>query len=345
MNFRLQENMLLGAAAPLEEDGVLEQMEKLGLRCCRAELDWRRIEPADGAFDERALAACRASLQALLERGIRPLLVLQRFSLPVWLEERGGFAYGGSVTCYLRYVHRVLEALGDLVGDYITFDEPNCLALAAYLPGGEGKRSLLAAARSMTNLAAAHIEAYGLIRKTRLHAGRTDTRVGVSPQLRDFVPKNPQDPVHRFWASRSRQIFQASLTRAMCLGRMSFPIGGHPSIVPGRYCDFHAPSCGGRCLLSGPALSAEREPDPAGAAQVCRALCDLLPRPLLLTVPAGRPGEVLRLLQALQEEDLPVESVCLRPLPGEEDAPFYRALTAQGGISEALLSQYCEEDG
>ena len=40
-----------------------------------------------------------------------------------------------------------------------------------------------------------------------------------------FAPLDPADPVHRFWASRSRQLFQGSLTRAMCTGRASFPIG------------------------------------------------------------------------------------------------------------------------
>lgn len=235
MIFTLRDTMGLAASAGLEEEP--ESLE--GFSLCRLTADWSRVEPADGVFDEAVLSACRERIQGLRERGVCPVLVLHRRGLPAWLEERGGFASGGGVTCYLRYAHRMVEALGDLASSYITFDEPNCLALAAYLPGGEGKRSLLAAARSMTNLTAAHIEAYGLIRKTRLAMGFTDTRVGVSPQLRVFAPKNPQDPVHRFWASRSRQIFQASLIRAMYTGRASFPIGGHPSIVPGRYCDFH----------------------------------------------------------------------------------------------------------
>ena len=58
----------------------------------------------------------------------------------------------------------------------------------------------------MTNLAAAHIEAYGLIRKTRLQMGYQDTKVGFANHLRSFAPKDPANPLHRFWASRTEQI-------------------------------------------------------------------------------------------------------------------------------------------
>ena len=319
MIFTLRDTMGLAASAGLEEEP--ESLE--GFSLCRLTADWSRVEPADGVVDEAVLSACRERIQGLRERGVCPVLVLHRRGLPAWLEERGGFASGGGVTCYLRYAHRMVEALGDLASSYITFDEPNCLALAAYLPGGEGKRSLLAAARSMTNLTAAHIEAYGLIRKTRLAMGFTDTRVGVSPQLRVFAPKNPQDPVHRFWASRSRQLFQGSLTRAMCTGRASFPIGKHPSIIPGQYCDFHAVNYRGRSTVSGPGkgpghgLPADdlgREIDPQGIVEVCREVCKLLPRPVYITAngvcdgaDAFRARYIAEHLEALCASDLPVE--------------------------------------
>ena len=318
MIFTLRDTMGLAASAGLEEEP--ESLE--GFSLCRLTADWSRVEPADGVFDEAVLSACRERIQGLRERGVCPVLVLHRRGLPAWLEERGGFASGGGVTCYLRYAHRMVEALGDLASSYITFDEPNCLALAAYLPGGEGKRSLLAAARSMTNLTAAHIEAYGLIRKTRLAMGFTDTRVGVSPQLRVFAPKNPQDPVHRFWASRSRQIFQASLIRAMYTGRASFPIGGHPSIVPGRYCDFHAINYYARSTVSalaggrtdGPVNDLGWEIYPQGIVETAQRVYSLLPRPIYITengtcdnTDRFRARYIAEHLQAICESELPIE--------------------------------------
>jgi len=306
-----------------QEDGAL--MEELGVQCCRMSVEWSRVEPEDGVFDEAAIAHYRQVLQALADRGIRPLLTLHHFSCPLWMERRGGFAGDGSVTCFLRFVHRVVESVGDLVSEYITINEPNIYAYRGFLEGSwpPGRRSLPDMARVMTNLSAAHIEAYGLIRKTRLKMGFTDTRVGFSNHLRSFAPLDPADPVHRFWASRSRQLFQGSLTRAMCTGRASFPIGKHPSIIPGQYCDFHAVSYRGRSTVSGPGkgpghgLPADdlgREIDPQGIVEVCREVCKLLPRPVYITAngvcdgaDAFRARYIAEHLEALCTSDLPVE--------------------------------------
>lgn len=329
MNFTLPENLLLGAASAATQieggdannnwydwyrrghikDGAdpsvatdhyrrwredLTLMEDMGLQCCRLGLEWSRVEPQDGFFDEQAIAHYRRELQAMVDAGIRPLLTLHHFSNPLWLEQRGGFARRDNITCYLRYVHKVVECLGDLVSEYITINEPNVYAFNGYFEGvwPPGHKSLLEMSRVMTNLAAAHIEAYGLIRKTRLSMGYTDTRVSFANHLRVFAPKNARDPVHRFWASRTEQIFQGSLTRAMCLGRTAFPIGHHPSIVPGRYCDFHAVNYYTRSTVSGPGDGVAAgcpvndlgwEIYPEGIVQVCRMVHDLLPLPIYIT--------------------------------------------------------------
>jgi len=272
----------------------LDLMAGMGIQCYRMGVEWSRIEPEDGVFDDAAIAHYRRELQALVDRGIRPLLTLHHFSNPLWLEERGAFARSDNVTCYLRFVRRMVESVGDLVSEYITVNEPNVYAYNGYFEGvwPPGRRNLLETARVMTNLAAAHIEAYGLIRKTRLQMGYTDTKVSFANHLRVFAPQNPADPVHRFWASRSEQLFQGSLTRAMCTGRAAFPIGRHPSIIPGQYCDFHAINYYTRSTVSGPAdgVAAGRpvndlgwEIYPAGIVETARKVYSLLPRPIYIT--------------------------------------------------------------
>lgn len=360
MNFQLKPDLLLGAAdaAAGVEGGVtnnnwdrsyaqghrragacpaapadrFERWEEdvgliagMGLQCYRMAVDWSRVEPEDGVFDEAALARCRRMLQALADRGVRPLLTLHHFSTPLWLEERGGFAAAGSVTCFLRYVRKVVESVGDLVSEYVTINEPNLYAYNGWMTGAwpPGRRNLLEMARVMTNLAAAHVEAYGLIRKTRLQMGFRDTRVGFASHLRAFAPKNSADPVHRFWASRARQIFQGSLTQAMCTGRAAFPVGPHPSLVPGQYCDFHGVSYYARSTVSGPADGAAEgrpvsdlgwEIDPEGITEVCRSVYDLLPRPIYITGNGVcdngdrfRSRYIAEHLEALCGSDLPVE--------------------------------------
>lgn len=360
MEFQLKENLLLGAAAAatqieggdqnhnwydwyrqgyIKDDADpsvatehwerwredLALMKELGIQCYRMGLEWSRVEPMDGFFDEKAIARYREEIQALKDAGIPVLLTLHHFSNPIWLEEKGGFAVRDNITYYLRYVRKMVECLGDLVSEYITINEPNVYAFNGYFEGSwpPGRKSFLEMSRVMTNMAAAHIEAYGLIRKTRLEMGFKDTKVGFANHLRVFAPKDPENPLHRFWCARVEALFQGSLTRAMCTGRTAFPIGKHPSIVPGRYCDFLGINYYTRSTVSGPADGvAEGRPVndlgweiyPEGIAEVCRKMYELVQKPIYITengvcdnTDGFRARYIAEHLRVLCESGLPVE--------------------------------------
>lgn len=303
----------------------LELMRCMGLQCYRFGVEWSRIEPEEGVFNEEAIAHYRQEIQALVDAGLRPLLTLHHFSNPLWMEEKGAFLESDNITYYLRFVHKMVESVGDLVSEYITINEPNVYAFNGYFDGSwpPGKRDFAAMGRVMTNLAAAHIEAYGLIRKTRLKMGFTDTKVSFANHLRSFAPKDPANPVHRFWASRTEQVFQNALTRAMCMGYVGFPIQKHPLIVPGRYCDFHAINYYTRSTVSGPADGVAEgcavndlgwEIYPQGIVEAAQKAYDLLPRPIWVTengtcdnADRFRARYIAEHLQALCESSLPVE--------------------------------------
>ena len=303
----------------------LELMEALGVRCCRFGVEWSRIEPEEGVFDEEVIARYRLEIQAMVNRGIRPLLTLHHFNNPMWLERKGAFLVSDNIPCFLRFVRKMVESVGDLVSEYITINEPNVYAFNGYFTGDwpPGKRSLKDMVTVMTNLAGAHIEAYGLIRRLRLQMGYTDTKVSFANHLRVFVSENPRNPLHRFWADMTERVFQGSLTRAMCLGEVNFPIRKHPLIVPGRYCDFHAVNYYSRSTVSGPGDGVAKncpvndlgwEIYPAGIVEVARKVYDVLPRPIWVTEngtcdneDAFRARYIAEHLMALSLSDLPVE--------------------------------------
>jgi len=302
-----------------------ELMARMGLQCCRMGIEWSRVEPEEGVFDEYAIARYRRELEALLQRGIKPLLTLHHFSNPLWLEKKGGFARRENLAYFLRYAAKMVRSFGDLVEEYITINEPDVYAFNSYFAGvwPPGRRDIRAMAEVMTNLAAAHIEAYGLIRGLRLRMGYPNTKVSFANHLRVFAPKNPANPVHRFWTGRAEALFQGALSRAMILGERSFPIGGHPSITPGHYCDFHAVNYYTRSTVSGPADGVAQgcpvndlgwEIYPAGIVEVCRKVQALLPLPIYITENGTcdrddrfRARFIAEHLQALCLSDLPVE--------------------------------------
>src|ERR1700756_4908108 len=78
-----------------EKDFDLAQ--SLGVNALRLSVEWSRIEPLEGKWDEAALARYRQMLKGLHERGIRPFVTLHHFTNPLWFEAQQAFLNEKSV--------------------------------------------------------------------------------------------------------------------------------------------------------------------------------------------------------------------------------------------------------
>jgi beta-glucosidase len=148
---------------------------------------------------------------------VRPLVTLWHFNDPGWFGDAGGWLGAEAVNRYVRYVHRVVTALRDLVDDWVTVNEPNVYAVNGHLFGEwpPGHRSLPEAVRVMSTLAAAHIAAYGAI-----HQIQPGATVCVADHRRRFTPKDPRNPYHRACAATLDHLFQGALTEALLTGAL-----------------------------------------------------------------------------------------------------------------------------
>ncbi len=154
---------------------------ELGVKHYRMGLEWARIEPSPGQYDQSAIDHYRAELTGLRQAGITPLVTLHHFNNPGWLEERGAWLSAGAVEAFLGYVRVVVTAFQDLVDEWVTINEPNVYATQAYVFGDwpPGHRAPLEAMTVMSRLAEAHSRACGLI-----HALQPAAEVGVAHHLR-----------------------------------------------------------------------------------------------------------------------------------------------------------------
>src|SRR5262249_40543662 len=59
----------------------------IGLNAYRMSVEWARIEPEPGRFDQSALDNYRRQIEALKTAGIEPLVTLYHFTSPRWLAE------------------------------------------------------------------------------------------------------------------------------------------------------------------------------------------------------------------------------------------------------------------
>jgi beta-glucosidase len=116
----------------------------LGFGVYRFSVEWARIEPSEGVFDEKQLDHYRAMIAAVRRAKLVPMVTLNHFTLPQWVAEKGSWLSDETPRLFERYVRRVVEALGDSVDWYCTINEPGIVAVGGYLgllgfpPGARG---------------------------------------------------------------------------------------------------------------------------------------------------------------------------------------------------------------
>ncbi len=192
----------------------------------RLSVEWSRIEPREGYFDDQALGRYRAMLRALRERGMEPLVTLHHFSSPLWLAELGGWEYPRVIPLFERFVARVVEALGEFCDFWCTINEPNIYALLGYVQGvfPPGKHDLGAAMRVSRHMLRAHAAAY-----RRIHALQPHARVGLAHNYRIFDPANPRSALDRLVARLQDRIFNEAFLVPLERGRWLLPMGFGPA--------------------------------------------------------------------------------------------------------------------
>jgi beta-glucosidase len=107
----------------------------LGHNAHRFSIEWARIEPEEGVFDEKEIEHYRKVLKALHARGITPIVTLWHFTLPIWFAKKGGFSHKDSPRIFARYCAYVTEKLGNEAKLWVTINEPLIWANGGYLTG------------------------------------------------------------------------------------------------------------------------------------------------------------------------------------------------------------------
>jgi len=270
-------------------------MHSLGVESYRFSIEWARVEPREGDFDEEAIDHIKEELMLLQALGIKPLVCLHHFTNPMWFEEKGGFDIYENVMYYLLYVERIVKSIGHLANEFITFNEPNIYAVNGYFFGKwpPGLKSPSSTLEVMGNIASAHIKAYRLIHDMRRSMGFKDSRVGFTLQYRVFVPKDPKNPVHRYETKLMEELFQEKLCRAMLTGEFSKPLKNHGRDRRGAYSDFHGVSYFSRSTVYGAfsegTVKGSRKNDlgweiyPKGVVECCEKLLKITRLPIYIT--------------------------------------------------------------
>ncbi len=164
----------------------------LGMNSMRISLEWSRIEPQSGTWNDAALDAYARILSAMRARGIRPVVSLNHFTLPLWaltpptttigcfivlkcpndndpafLGSLRGWESPQLVDEFDRFVRHVVPRLANLVDYWITLNEPVSSIIGVGYIGGVWSPGFVTdgirGKAVLHNLIVAHVRAYRAI--------------------------------------------------------------------------------------------------------------------------------------------------------------------------------------
>lgn len=160
-----------------EED--FDLAKEMGHNAHRFSIEWSRIEPEEGKFNEKEIEHYRNVIRALRARGIEPFVTLWHWTMPIWFVKKGGFEKRRNIKYFVRFCETVAAEFKDEVKFWITLNEPEIYAANSYLKGvwTPQKKDLFSYISVIMNLIRAHREPYKIIKK-------------VSPSAQVGIAKN-----------------------------------------------------------------------------------------------------------------------------------------------------------
>jgi beta-glucosidase len=197
-----------------EED--LSRAAELGHTAHRMSLEWSRLEPEPGRFDERAFDRYAAILSHARDLGLGLMVTLNHFTLPGWLADRGSWLAPDAVPRFAAYTRACAQRLGPLVDLWATLNEPDVVALSAYAERRwpPGTRSLRAARRAVHSMLRAHAAAYAAVKAASPGSG-----VGLVVNQPLIEPASGR-VTDRLAAQIQDRVFNAQIVRGLRTGRL-----------------------------------------------------------------------------------------------------------------------------
>ncbi len=105
----------------------------LGLNAYRFSVEWARVEPREGEYDEAALDHYEAIVEECLARGMAPIVTYNHFTSPHWFAAKGSWLAADAPERFAAYCDVVTRRFGDKIAFAITLNEPNLPRVLSWL--------------------------------------------------------------------------------------------------------------------------------------------------------------------------------------------------------------------
>lgn len=212
----------------LEEDTQI--LVDLGVKTYRFSLEWAKIEPQPGKWNQEAIDHYKKEILLLKKNNIKPFITLNHFSIPYWFAKKGGWASPQAPIFFNRYVSKVFENLGELgVESWVTFNEPVWNLISGYVLGAfpPGKKDLKLLAPPIVGVVRSHAKAYKTLHELAKKK-KVSIKVGLVKALNIFETLRKWNPLDHYARSILERVYNLSLLEVLQSGRLKFSF---PTIV------------------------------------------------------------------------------------------------------------------
>lgn len=161
-------------------------LKKLGVKAYRFSISWSRVMPKFNKVNKKGINYYRNLALELIKNGITPYVTIYHWDMPQYIDDMGGFLNPDFPKWFEEYTTVVTTHLGDIVKDYITINEPQCIIhlghrTKEHAPGVSLREKELL--QCIHNLLLAHGRSVRVIRKNV-----ENSTIGFAPCSRAFVP-------------------------------------------------------------------------------------------------------------------------------------------------------------
>ncbi|WP_431875516.1 glycoside hydrolase family 1 protein [Amycolatopsis sacchari] len=94
----------------------------MGVNTFRFSVEWARVQPRPGVWDEQELAYYDDVVRHIRDAGMTPMITLNHWVYPGWVADRGGFADPRTVGDFLAFTEKVVQRYRNVL--WVTFNEP-----------------------------------------------------------------------------------------------------------------------------------------------------------------------------------------------------------------------------
>jgi beta-glucosidase len=195
----------------------------VGASAFRISLEWSRIEPERGRFDEGALESYRTRLLAMRAAGLRPVVTLHHFTHPSWFHQQTPWHTPESVAAFRAYARACGPLLRELDALVVSFNEPVVLILGGYVKGliPPGLKEPQLALPAMGNIARAHVAA-----REELRSALGPVPVGTSQNVVAFAAERGWHPLDHALVRLADAAFNHAFLEALCTGTLTVQMPG-----------------------------------------------------------------------------------------------------------------------